>query len=454
VPTQTDTRLIGEFDIVILGGGIAGAVTGIQLARANRSVVMLTSPRIESVYEGMSPRTEDGLRFAGCEQALAAVGPWVDRFAHWNGERSQANGEILVDRKALDAGLLDDARAAGVDVRVGRVETVSREPDGWHVVGRDGEDEVVSARFLVEARGRRAPARGGRRHGPASTALVRRWRVPEGMPAVSAVASFADGWCWFAHPDAPHADLQIVVDGDGLPARPDLELFYLDRVAEITEAEEWLRGAMPDGKVIARNANIFMCHDIIGVQSIRIGDAAHGLDPLSGHGQFQAVSTALNAMAVINTLLDRPDDGDLARRFYAERVEQTYLSQARVGRDFYRLESRWADRPFWIQRATWPDDAEAHPRPGAAAPVVARRPVVEDGYVVERDVVVTADHPRGVWQIDGVPLVALMRFLDQDWRPGGDLTADAAGRLSCQPKQVETALGWLGHRGLLVARET
>jgi hypothetical protein len=46
-----------------------------------------------------------------------------------------------------------------------------------------------------------------------------------------------------------------------------------------------------------------------------------------------------------------------------------------------------------------------------------------------------------------------MRFLDREWRPGGNLTTEAADRLSCQPKQVETALSWLSHRGLLVTRE-
>lgn len=450
MPTTSDSN---EFDIVVLGGGVAGAAAAIQQARANRRVVVVTAPRTVSVYEGMSPRTADGLRFAGCDRALAAAGPWVDRYAHWNGVSNQANGETLVDRAAFDAGLLDDLRAAGVDLRVGRVDSVSRAPDGWHVVGPDGDGAVISARFLVEARGRQAPARGGRRHGPASTALVRRWHVPEGAPATSAVASFVHGWCWFAHPGRSQADMQIVVAGEGLPAKLELDPFYMERLAEIDEAADWLRGGVPFGPVTARNANVFVCDDLVGMQSIRIGDAAHGLDPLSGHGQFQAVSTALNAVAVINTLLDRPDDGDLARRFYAERIEHAFLMQSRVGRDFYRLESRWTDRPFWTERAAWPDDVAAHPQPETTPPVVAHRPVVEDGYVVEREVVVTADHPRGIWQIDGVPLVSLMHFLDREWRPGGNLTIEAADRLSCQPKQIETALSWLSHRGLLVTRD-
>ena len=53
---------------------------------------------------------------------------------------------------------------------------------------------------------------------------------------------------------------------------------------------------------------------------------------------------------------------------------------------------------------------------------------------------VTADHPRGVWRIDGVSLVALMRFLDREWRPGADLSAEAARHLSCNPTQIDTAI--------------
>lgn len=282
---------------------------------------------------------------------------------------------------------------------------------------------------------------------------MRRWQLLEGHEPVSAVASFADGWCWFAHPGGLDADLQIAVAGKDVPARPELERFYMDRVSEIADTGGWLRGAVPEGPVTARNANVYICDDLVGPRSIRIGDAAHGFDPLSGHGQFQAVSTALNSVAVVATLLDRPDHAELARRFYTERVERAFLTQARVGRDFYRLDRRWRGHPFWAERAAWPDELPAHPRPNEAPPEIALRPVIEDGYVVERDVVVTADHPRGVWRIDGVSLVALMRFLDREWRPGDDLSAQAARHLSCEPNQVEKALGWVGHRGLLVARD-
>ena len=121
-----------------------------------------------------------------------------------------------------------------------------------------------------------------------------------------------------------------VAKPDGLiVVEPDRELEFLHDLPV-----ELMWGV---GPVTARNANVYICEDLVGPRSIRIGDAAHGLDPLSGHGQFQAVSTALNAVAVVATLFDRPSQADLAKRFYAERVEQAFLTQARVGRDFYRL---------------------------------------------------------------------------------------------------------------------
>ena len=43
---------------------------------------------------------------------------------------------------------------------------------------------------------------------------------------------------------------------------------------------------------------------------------------------------------------------------------------------------------------------------------IERRPVLDRGRIVEREVMVTAEHPRGLWHVDGVPLAALKAYLD------------------------------------------
>ena len=136
--------------------------------------------------------------------------------------------------------------------------------------------------------------------------------------------------------------------------------------------------------------------------------------------------------------------------FYQTRAEEAFLRYSRVGRDFYRLEKRWPDRAFWHRRRLWPDDAPAHEDPAGAPPAFADMPVVEDGFIVQREVVVTPDNPRGTWRVDGVPLAPLYRLAHKRGGAGPDaLAAEAAAALRHAPDHVRTALGWLRYRGMI-----
>jgi hypothetical protein len=208
----------------------------------------------------------------------------------------------------------------------------------------------------------------------------------------------------------------------------------------------WLEGGSPGTPLTVRHAGTSRAQAPLEPSRIRIGDAALALDPLSGHGVFEALASATAAVPVVTTLLRRPGDAALARAFYEERVEQAFLRFARTARDFYRLEERWREAPFWRARRSWPDDLPAHLSPSAGAPQVRTKPVVEDGFVVAREVIVTADHPRGVFQVDEVPLVPLLRAVQAG--EAGSIAA-ASRCFGRAPSQIETALAWLRYRGLL-----
>ncbi|NJN45961.1 MAG: FAD-dependent oxidoreductase, partial [Candidatus Competibacteraceae bacterium] len=173
--------------------------------------------------------------------------------------------------------------------------------------------------------------------------------------------------------------------------------------------------------------------------------------PLSGHGVYEAIGGGLALAATVNTMLARPQDTATAERFYRERIEDNFLRMARIGRDFYRLEQRWPDQPFWRERAGWPDAEPAHAAPDAEPTRIESRPVNVDGFITLREVIVTADHPRGIWQVEGVPLAALLREL-QERREEQPQTAllDYAAREGLNPKQCHSALIWLTTRGLIV----
>ena len=429
-------------DVVIAGGGAAGCIAALGLVGLGHRVRLITRPRGHAV-EGLSERVLHALEASGCRRALAAVGPAARREAGWNGETATANREWVVARERFDAALLEDAAAAGVEIVAGRIAHLERAGDGWQVVPNDGRR--WSSGYLVEARGRQAPGR--RRRGPASTALA---RLFEGVPrrARTGVAGFRRGWAWYASTGDGVGALQIVLaSAEPLPKRPDLPDFFDSLLDEIGPARAWLGTSRAVGEVLARHADASRANTPIGDGLIRVGDAALAMDPLSGHGVFEAIATATAAVPVINTVLRRPEHAALARAFYEERVRLAFERFARVGRDFYALERRWPDADFWRERRAWPDDRPAHASPFVAPPRIEDRPVIEDGFIVARRVMVTADQPRGVWQVDGVPIVELL-----DWRRenhGDDAPGAAAARFACTPEQAATALNWLRYRGLI-----
>lgn len=433
-------------EILITGGGPAAVALARQLSGLGFTVAVATRPRTFQAIEGFSPRTLDLVsRFCG----VPLPEDTIPRTVHWDGEASAPNRESLIDRDRFDRGLIARVRDAGVDVIEGRVTAAVRTSSGWLVNCRlpDGDEVEMEASFLVEARGRSAPLGGGKHvRGPALVCLSRRWRFPESPSGQAGVAAFEDGWAWFIRQSDGHGVLQLFVDPkDGLPRRDRLADFYQSTVNRITEARDWLAGGAPSGSVHARYAGMALSGGLCSGASLRVGDAALAIDPLSGHGVYKAISGALAAAPVINTLIRRPEHAALAQAFYRDRLTDDFWASARIARDFYAQETRWADRPFWAARRDWPDDAPAHLPIVAGEGVAARRPVVRDNYVEEQEVLVTPDQPRGVWQVAGIPAVELWRDL-MDARRGAEQLSHDYG---VSADAAQAALGWFQEHGLV-----
>lgn len=404
--------------IAVLGAGPAGVVTALGLHRIGYRVIVLGEPRHFRAVEGVSSRVMSALQQAGLQRAMAAVLPASARQASWNGETRMANTEYLVDRQRFDDGLWEDLLAAGVTAVRARIGKVAESPDGGWLIEGSGSavGQQWQADFLVEARGRLAPHAGSTQRGPQTLSLLCQWQGEE-TPAgpASAIESLPDGWAWMARLPDGRCYWQWTLDAGATPLPPRAQLpAWCAARRQTAMAEDFFgtrnlwRGAQ--ATVVARPSEPIRAMEPVQTGMIRVGDAAMAVDPLSGNGIFQSLSSALQAPAVIHTMRVAPERAELAAGFHRRRIAHLFERFCRIGRDFYAMESRWPQHPFWSQRSQWPDDQPAHRllEPGEL-PRIGRGPTLCGPEIIERELVFTPDQPLGIWQLDGVALAPVLR---------------------------------------------
>jgi len=442
-------------DVAVLGAGPAGAAVALALTRLGHRVVVAAWPRGFSACEGISERVLAGLANAGFARALEDLPVPSPRAVSWNGSYHSANTERLLLRRDFDSALLRDLDAAGVEVRRVRGEVLHQGADDVELGLRDssGRRSVLRARLVVDARGRAAPrAAGARVRGPETVSLLQRWEGPPAGPE-SAVTSFHDGWAWFARTAVGETFTQITLSADdrAIPKRSGLRRYFFRRLAGLPESRAFVEGHNAVGVLAARACTPILQAPLLDGRVLRVGDAAMAVDPLSGNGIFQALSSASVAPAVINTLLRDPGQSELAIRFYSERVQHIFYRFARIGRDFYRGETRWPEESFWRERGAWPDDEPSHDKRTPHLHEIADRPVVENGFIRQRQVVLTSDQPLGVWRVAGVEIAPLLGQLPVEGDAGATaLRRRIAAECAENPAAESAILDWLRRHGISV----
>ena len=159
------------YDLVIAGGGPAGAACAAFSARAGLRVLVIERavfPRDKVCGDCLNPDAWPTLARLGVEERVRALPHVALRGVEFIGRGGRRvalplpegeRGEIAVRRRELDALLLTHAAEAGARVREGvAVSGVRRGEtgDGWTVTLAGGE--AVEARFLVAADGRNSVA--------------------------------------------------------------------------------------------------------------------------------------------------------------------------------------------------------------------------------------------------------------------------------------------------------
>lgn len=351
--------------VCVIGAGPAGSSTALRLAQLGHDVCLIerdTFPR-HKIGESLPPSILPVLETLGLREVMETAGFLRPRAAvvQWAGQRSsRAYGPEVagfqVDRGMFDALILNEARVAGVRVlQPARAYRPYRVNGGWHVPLR-GHEAVreVRAQFLVDAAGKHAalPRQPVATSAP-TAAIYAYWQTPCGTGPETLVEAGSDAWYWAAPLPDGSFNAAVFVDRAqcaGL-TQADRETLYRDYLRRSELLSPCLAGA--------RLSPIRICDagshaDEIPVDdtSLKVGEASCAIDPLSSQGVQSAMASAVQASIVINTILRRPENAVLARRFYKDRQQETRDQHIALAQTHYARHAQTKHAtPFWHKRA-------------------------------------------------------------------------------------------------------
>lgn len=434
--------------ICVIGCGPAGAVAAALLKRIGYDVFVIAKARRQPVWEGMSMRAVDGLRSAGFQRAMEATSTLARRFSAWHGHVELANGEYLIEKQALERALQSDLSRLGVALIQGTARHYERTATQWciTVATEAGTQQVVHAEYLINACGRTGGENVGALSGPVSVMLSQSFSAQLGREPFTFIEPFEDGWAWATWNGIDHASLHVMV-AHTLVANGDCTQIFTSSCKKLGETQR-LIGACSSAvsPVSARGCRPFLKTVIADVFHLQVGDAAYTVDPLSGHGMYEAISGAYAAVPVIHTLLERPQHAELALRFYRDRAQSLFAQRMRSGLEMYRGERRWAGHPFWVERSRDKFGGMDVQPQFSGKPHFVKKPVVENGWIAEREVLFSKGYPQGSRFIDGVDLAQLHRQISTTQNAGLQQLSEA---LMASPGQISSALQSLIREGMV-----
>jgi flavin-dependent dehydrogenase len=349
-------------DICVIGGGPAGSVLATRLAQLGHDVCLIERaafPR-RHLGESLSPGVLPLLATVGADVAIASAGftPVHSVGVNWD-QGSQTREDpaaqgLLVDRGHFDRLLLEHAQAAGVHVlQPATITDKVRRDDGWKLrLKVDGRAIEMRAAFLADATGRAALLRSRRcQSGPRTVALYAYWRGRE-LPAQPRIEAGEAEWFWGV--PLPDGTYNTLVFLDAARFRADRRKWLQAGFRELLGRSNLLAdctGARMIGRVFAADATSYLDEECVTPRSIKVGDAALALDPLSSSGVQKAIQTSLSGAIVINTLRRRPEMGDAARCFYRDRLREASERHRQWAAGHYAAVSAQRPGEFWSERA-------------------------------------------------------------------------------------------------------
>ncbi|HKV38747.1 MAG TPA: NAD(P)/FAD-dependent oxidoreductase [Blastocatellia bacterium] len=359
-------------DVIVAGGGPAGAAMAIKLRAADLKVEVVEASSYDSfrVGETVPPAILPSLQKLGAWESFArdAHLPSRGNCSVWGNPYvvfhdavfSQHGGGWHLDRARFDRTLAVEAERRGARwLTSTRLTGIERKQDGRWLVNTNGAGgrRQVLASFVVDATGRRATVAsrcGARRvrrvHSDrlVGAFAVLQLRERSGAGFHTLVEAAEHGWWYAARLPGNRAVVSWMSDSDLVRQfRAHQPERWRKLLAESLHVRESVPIDEPPATIGLRSAASHCLDHVGGEGWLAIGDAASCYDPLSSAGIVSALRSGIEGADTVTRCLggDRSALAD-----YDEQVHQRFTDYLGEWRAYYALETRWRNSEFWRRR--------------------------------------------------------------------------------------------------------
>lgn len=368
---------IHETDVLIVGGGPAGASAALSLlTHSNTRVILVEQSDLNRlrVGEHVSASIFKLIEYLKLDRDDFGAGSFRPSFgdtSYWGNEQGRSRDSIFtteassyqLDREQFDLTLIEEVAQRGgvIFPRTKCTQFNQSENKDWEVKMKhpDQGTFTVQAKFLVDATGRQAN-------------VCRQINVSskkyDQLVGVGTFLKFKDtprlqqqqitetcelGW-WYAA-TLPNNTFNVTLFSDAdiiskhqLNKSTNWQQQFL-KTQHIKKELQGLEAYSERAHPWVRNAFTQVSDSTAATNFLAIGDAAASFDPVSSMGIGFAMSSALQAANIIIAILSGEEEDLIA--IYQQDITKNFEKYLQLRTHFYQKETRWAEADFWSRRS-------------------------------------------------------------------------------------------------------